>query len=200
MLSGKITEEGSGAYPAAVPGYGNPNKRQSDLRTTITSKQRTALLFGKAVRLVQYADVPRVRGGGGVEPSSKQRNPKTFYTLILRLILLPQPGRRRPSYGPSLLIFANRYRHPIRYFRLNDTPVPSATERRLRRGTRLTASLDCRIKPFYSVKLSSECIAIIAICSLSIQFYESPHNARRAYNQTLPAVKTGQPLIGIALP
>ena len=38
-------------------------------------------------------------------------------------------------------------------------------------------------------------MAIIAICILSIQFYESPHNARRAYNQTLPAVKTGQPLI-----
>ena len=68
-------------------------------------------------------------GAGGSRTLVQTRNPKAFYTLILRLILLPQPGRRRPSYGPSLLIFANRYRHPIRYFRLNDTPVPSATER-----------------------------------------------------------------------
>lgn len=72
---------------------------------------------------------PHIGGTGGSRTLVQTRNPKAFYTLILRLILLPQPGRRRPSYGPSLLIFANRYRHPIRYFRLNDTPVPSATER-----------------------------------------------------------------------
>ena len=65
----------------------------------------------------------------------------------------------------------------------------------LRRGTRPSASLDRGIKQFYSVKLGSECVAIIAICSLSVHFYEPPHNARHAYNQTLPAVKTGQPLL-----
>lgn len=68
------------------------------------------------------------------------------------------------------------------------------TGRSLRRGTRPSASLDRGIKPFYLVKLSSECVAIIAICSLSVHFNEPPHNARHAYNQTLPAVKTGQPL------
>lgn len=84
------------------------------------------------VQTKKTADVQRFnnhRGPGGSRTLVQTRNPKAFYTLILRLILLPQPGRRRPSYGPSLLIFANRYRHPIRYFRLNDTPVPSATER-----------------------------------------------------------------------
>jgi len=49
-----------------------------------------------------------------------------------------------------------------------------------------------------SLKLGSECIAVIAICSLSVGIYEPPHSARRAYNQTLPAVKTGQPLIADA--
>ncbi len=69
----------------------------------------------------------------------------------------------------------------------------------LRRGTRPTASLDRRIKPFYLVKLGSECITIvIAVYSLSVHFNEPPHNARHAYNQTLPAVKTGQPLIARA--
>ena len=68
------------------------------------------------------------------------------------------------------------------------------TGRSLRRGTRPSASLDRGIKPFYWVKLSSECVAIIAICSSSVDIYEPPHNARRAYNQTLPAVKTGHPL------
>ena len=75
--------------------------------------------------------------------------------------------------------------------------IPRATGRSARRGTRSTDSSDRGIKPFYSVKLSSECVAIIAICNSSIQFYESPHNARRAYHQTLPAVKTGQSLIAL---
>ncbi len=50
------------------------------------------------------------------------------------------------------------------------------------------------IKRIDFVRLRSECIAVIAICNSSIGINEPPHSARRAYSQTLPAVKTGHPL------
>ena len=106
-------------------------------------------------------------------------------------------SRRRPGRGPSPLNFAAAYGHRGA---ISVSMIPRAlpaTETSRRRGTRSTVSSDSGIKPFYLVKLGSECVAIIAICSSSIQFYESLHNARHAYHQTLPAVKTGQPLGGV---
>nr|DAZ61197.1 MAG TPA: hypothetical protein [Caudoviricetes sp.] len=41
-------------------------------------------------------------GAGGIRTLVQTRNPKAFYMLILRLILLSQPGRRRPNHDPSL--------------------------------------------------------------------------------------------------
>lgn len=48
------------------------------------------------------------RGGGGSRTRVQTGNPKAFYTLSRRLILLPRPGRQQPNRGPSSLIFARR--------------------------------------------------------------------------------------------
>lgn len=45
---------------------------------------------------------PHIGGTGGSRTLVQTRNPRAFYTLILRLILLPRPGRRRPSRSRSL--------------------------------------------------------------------------------------------------
>ncbi len=130
----------------------------------------------------------------GVEPSSKQGTRKLSTRLSFDRSFCRGFGRRRPGRGPSLLNFAVVYR---RRAAISVSMIPRAlpaTEPSRRRGTRSADSSDGGIKPFYLVKLGSECVAVIAICSSSIQFYESPHNARRAYHQTLPAVKTGQPI------
>lgn len=52
--------------------------------------------------------VPRSRGGGGSRTRVQTGNPKAFYTLSRRFVLLPGSGRRRPNPGPSSLSFAHR--------------------------------------------------------------------------------------------
>nr|DAL56279.1 MAG TPA_asm: hypothetical protein [Caudoviricetes sp.] len=47
-------------------------------------------------------------GGGGSRTRVQTGNPKAFYTLSRRLILLPRPGRRQPSRRLSPLNFARR--------------------------------------------------------------------------------------------
>ena len=48
------------------------------------------------------------RGAGGSRTRVQTGNPKAFYTLSRRLILLHAPGRRLPNAWPSSLIFAQR--------------------------------------------------------------------------------------------
>ena len=130
----------------------------------------------------------------GFEPSSKQGTQELSTCLSFGQSFCRDLVEGDPAMTPACK-FRDSFQAPEPLSQFWWYPVCLLTTgRSLRRGTRPSASLDRGIKPFYLVKLSSECVAIIAICSLSVHFNEPPHNARHAYNQTLPAVKTGQPL------
>lgn len=79
---------------------------------------------------------PHIGGTGGSRTLVQTRNPRAFYTLILRLILLPQPGRRRPSrsraYEISRPLIGVATAIPVSMI----PRIPHATGRSARRGTR----------------------------------------------------------------
>ena len=58
-------------------------------------------------------------GAGGSRTRVQTRNPKAFYTLIRRFVLLSGSGRRQPNPDPSSWIFA-RQPEPSAVLSLND--------------------------------------------------------------------------------
>ena len=140
-------------------------------------------------------DTFQVSGGAeGSRTPVQTRNPRAFYTLSRHLILLSASGRRQPNTKPSPSIQCRSRDTPQHGLQIVDTPYdPPLWSGTSGRDTRRTTASGHAIKPAFPRKLGSECIAVIAICSLSLRINEPPHRARRAYCQTLPAVKTGQP-------
>ena len=113
-----------------------------------TCKKKSArLLFSQALFL---SPPGAACGGGGSRTLVQTGNPKAFYTLIRRLILLPAPGRRPPNAGPSPLNFARGSGPAAHYLPMDDTPY----EEPLRSGTALRdtrrqSSLAPAIKPIF---------------------------------------------------
>ena len=70
-------------------------------------------------------------GGGGSRTRVQTGNPKAFYTLSRRLILLPGPGRRQPNPSPSPWISHTGRDAPVHYPWIDDTPYG----KRLKGGT-----------------------------------------------------------------
>ncbi len=108
---------------------------------------------GKATKEKSGNTSPHCRfpgGAGGSRTRVQTRNPRAFYTLSRRLILLPRHGMRQPNRGPSFLIFARRTKRPTDYPQMNDTPYG----RRLKGGTvlrdtRRTTAWGHAIKPIF---------------------------------------------------
>ena len=104
-------------------------------RSRISVNKKTGRKFKnpRPRNIPENRSVPRSRGGGGSRTRVQTRNPRAFYTLSRRLILLPRHGMRQPNRGPSFLIFARRTKRPTDYPQMNDTPY----EEPLKSGTSL---------------------------------------------------------------
>ena len=79
-------------------------------RSRISVNKKTGRKFKnpRPRNIPENRSVPRSRGGGGSRTRVQTGNPKAFYTLSRRFVLLPGSGRRRPNPGPSSLSFAHR--------------------------------------------------------------------------------------------